>query len=85
MITFSIIKPVPHGMLVFRINPNSIYHKILLNKIIHFIFYCVTRLKSALLPKAAKEIGLLNTSCIVGGYNRWLGLNIPIDSSKKYD
>jgi len=85
MITFSIIKPVPHGMLVFRINPNSIYHKILLNKIIHFIFYCVTRSRSALAPKTAKEISLLNTSCIIGGYTRWSGLNIPFDPSKKND
>ena len=83
MITFWLIKYFPHGMLVFRVNLNSIYHKILLNIIIHFIFYCVTRWKSALAPKAAKEIGLLNTSCIVERYTRWLDLDIPIDPSKK--
>ena len=85
MTPFWSIKHFPHGLLVFRINPNSIYHKILLNKIIHFIFYCVNRRRSALAPKAAKEIGLLNTCCIVGGYTRWLGLNIPIDPSKTYN
>ena len=83
MVTFSTTKRVSHDMLMFQINLNKIYHKILLNKIIHFIFYCVTRLRSALAPKTAKEISLLNTSCIIGGYTRWSGLNIPIDPSKK--
>ena len=83
MVTFSTTKRVSHDMLVFQINLNRIYYKILLNKKIHFIFYCVPRWGSKLVPKAAKEIGLLNTSCIVERYTRWLDLDIPIDPSKK--
>ena len=75
-------KHVPRCMLEFWIDPQSPYHKKFFNDNYHFIFYCASDWRSALATLAANEIGLLNTSHLVGGYNKWLERNGPIEEPR---
>ena len=75
-------KHVPRCMLEFWIDPESPYHKQFFNDNYHFIFYCASDWRSALATLSAKEIGLLNTSHLVGGFNRWLEEKGPIEEPK---
>ena len=75
-------KHVPRGMLEFWIDPNSPYHKNFFNENFNFIFYCASDWRSALATLTANDIGLLNTSHLIGGYNRWLELNGPIEEAR---
>ena len=72
-------KHVPRGMLEFWIDPNSPYHKEFFNQDFHFIFYCASDWRSALSTETANNIGLLNTSHMLGGFSRWVELNGPIE------
>jgi len=75
-------KHVPRGMLEFWIDPNSPYHKEFFNQDFHFIFYCASDWRSALSTETANNIGLLNTSHMLGGFSRWVELNGPIEPPK---
>ena len=75
-------KHVPRGMLEFWIDPSSPYHKEFFNDDLNFIFYCASDWRSALATKTAKKIGLLNASHLVGGFNKWLEFNGPIEKPK---
>ena len=75
-------KHVPRGMLEFWIDPNSPYHKEFFNYDFHFIFYCASDWRSALSTETANNIGLLNTSHMLGGFSRWVELNGPIEPPK---
>ena len=75
-------KHVPRGMLEFWIDPKSPYHKEIFNENLHFIFYCASGWRSALATQTANNIGLLNTSHLLGGYNKWLELKGPIEEPK---
>jgi rhodanese-related sulfurtransferase len=72
----------PRGMLEFWIDPNSPYHKDFFNHDFHFIFYCASDWRSALSTETANNIGLLNTSHMLGGFSRWVELNGPIEPPK---
>jgi rhodanese-related sulfurtransferase len=75
-------KHVPRCMLEFWIDPGSPYHKEFFNDNYHFVFYCASDWRSALATLAADEIGLLNTSHLIGGFNRWLEKNGPIEEPR---
>ena len=75
-------KHVPRGMLEFWIDPSSPYHKEFFNDDLNFIFYCASDWRSALATKTANKIGLLNASHLVGGFNKWLEFNGPIEKPK---
>ena len=75
-------KHVPRGMLEFWIDPSSPYHKEFFNDDLNFIFYCASDWRSALATKTANKIGLLNASHLVGGFNKWLEFNGPIEEPK---
>ena len=75
-------KHVPRGLLEFWIDPSSPYHKKFFNENFNFIFYCASDWRSALATLAANNIGLLNTSHLIGGYNKWLELNGPIEETR---
>ena len=75
-------KHVPRCMLEFWIDPESPYHKKFFNDNYHFIFYCASDWRSALATHSANEIGLLNTSHPVGGFNKWLEENGPVEEAK---
>ena len=75
-------KHVPRCMLEFWIDPKSPYHKKFFNGNYHFIFYCASDWRSALATLSANEIGLLNTSHLVGGFNKWLEENGPIEKPR---
>ena len=75
-------KHVPRGMLEFWIDPDSPYHKKFFNENFNFIFYCASDWRSALATLTANNIGLLNTSHLIGGYNKWLELNGPIEEAR---
>ena len=75
-------KHVPRGMLEFWIDPNSPYHKKFFNENFNFIFYCASDWRSVLATLSANNIGLLNTSYLIGGYNKWLELSGPIEEAR---
>ena len=75
-------KHVPRCMLEFWIDPESPYHKPFFNGNYHFVFYCASDWRSALATVSANEIGLLNTSYLVGGFNKWLDENGPIEKPR---
>ena len=75
-------KHVPRCMLEFWIDPESPYHKEFFNNNYNFIFYCASDWRSALATLSANEIGLLNTSHLVGGFNKWLEKNGPIEEPR---
>ena len=75
-------KHVPRCMLEFWIDPKSPYHKKFFNDNYHFIFYCASDWRSALATLSAKEIGLLNISNLVGGFNKWLEEKGPIEEPR---
>ena len=75
-------KHVPRCMLEFWIDPKSPYHKKFFNDNYHFIFYCASDWRSALATLSANKIGLLNTSHLVGGFNKWLEENGPIEDPR---
>ncbi len=75
-------KHVPRGMLEFWIDPESPYHKKIFNDNYHFIFYCASDWRSALATLSANKIGLLNTSHLVGGFNKWLEERGPIEKPR---
>ena len=75
-------KHVPRCMLEFWIDPKSPYHKKFFNDNYHFIFYCASDWRSALATLSANEIGLLNTSHLVGGFNKWLEKKGPIEEPR---
>ena len=75
-------KHVPRCMLEFWIDPESHYHKQFFNDNYHFIFYCASDWRSALATLSANEIGLLNISHLVGGFNKWLEEKGPIEKPK---
>ena len=52
------------------------------NDDLNFIFYCASDWRSALATEAANKGGLLNTSHLVGGFNKWLEFNGPIEEPK---
>ena len=72
-------KHVPRCMLEFWIDPESPYYKKFFNDDYHFIFYCASDWRSALATLSANEVGLLNTSYLVGGFNKWVEENGPIE------
>ena len=75
-------KHVPRCMLEFWIDPESPYHKDFFNDNYHFIFYCASDWRSALATLSANEIGLLNTSHLVGGFNKWLEQKGPVENPR---
>lgn len=75
-------KHVPRCMLEFWIDPESPYHKKFFNDNYHFVFYCASDWRSALATLSANEVGLLNTSHLVGGFNKWLEKKGPIEEPR---
>ena len=75
-------KHVPRCMLEFWIDPESPYHKEFFNDNYHFVFYCASDWRSALATLTANEIGLLNTSHLIGGFNKWLEKKGPIEEPR---
>ena len=75
-------KHIPIIILEFFINTKSQYQKKFLNESFNFTFYCHSDWRSALATLVANNIGLLNISNLIGGYNRWLELDDPIEEAR---
>ena len=75
-------KHVPRCMLEFWIDPQCPYHKEFFNDDYHFIFYCASDWRSALATLTANEVGLLNTSHLLGGFNKWVEERGPIEDPR---
>ena len=59
----------PRGMLEFRIDPESPYHKLGSLKPKKFVFFCASGWRSALAGKTAIEMGLKDVAHIHGGFS----------------
>ena len=75
-------KNVPRVILEFWKDTKSQHQRKFLNECFNFIFYCASDWRSFLTTLIANNIGLLNTSNLIGGYNKWLELSDPIEEAK---
>ena len=72
----------PSVILKFWTGIKGQYQKKFLNKSFYFTLYYASDWRSALATLIANSICLLNTPNQKGGYNRWLGLNDPIEEAR---
>ena len=75
-------KHVPRVILEFWEDTNSQHQRKFSNECFNFIFYCASERRSFLTTLIANNIGLLNTSKLIGGYNKWLELSDPIEEAR---
>ena len=69
-------------VLVFWIITKSHYYKKFLNESFNFIFSCPSDRDSAPCTLAANNVGLVDTSNLIGSYNRWLKPHDPIEEAR---
>ena len=74
-------KYLPIVILEFWVDTKSKFHKKFLNKSFNFIFCCHSDWGLALATLAVNNIAFLNTSNLIDGYNRILGLSDPIEEA----
>ena len=75
-------KFVPKVILEFWKDTKSQHQRKFLNECFNFIFYCASDWRSFLTTLIAYNIGLLNTSNLIGGFIKWLELCDPIEEAK---
>ena len=75
-------KHIPRVILEFWKDTKSQHQRKFLNECFNFIFYCASDWRSFLTTLIANNIGLLNTSNLIGGYNKWLELSDPIEEAR---
>tara|TARA_B100000989_G_C19218964_1_gene335036 strand:- start:26 stop:421 length:396 start_codon:yes stop_codon:yes gene_type:complete len=68
-------------MLEFWLYTKSKFFKKFLNESFNFIFNYPSDWGSALATLSANNVGLFNTSNLIGSYNRWSELNDPIEEA----
>ena len=73
---------VPRVILEFWEDTKIQHHRKFLNECFNFMFYFASDWRSFLTMSIANNIGLLNTSNLIGGYNKWLELSDPIEESR---
>ena len=74
-------KHITRVILEFWKDTKSQHQRKFLNECFNFIFYCSSDWRSFLTPLITNNIGLLNTSNLIGGYNKWLELGDPIEEA----
>ena len=72
-------KLVPRVILEFWKDNKSQHQRKFLNECFNFIFYYASEWRSFLTTLIASNIDLLNTSNLIGSYNKWLELSDPIE------
>ena len=75
-------KHIPRVILEFWKDTKSQYQKKFINECFNFIFYCASDWLSFLTTLIANNVGLLNKSNLIGGYNKWLELSDPIEECR---
>ena len=75
-------KHVSRVILEFWKDNKSQYQRKFLNECFNFIFYCTSNWRSFLTSLITNNIGLLNTSNLIGGYNKWLELRDPTEEAR---
>ena len=75
-------KHVPRVILEFWKDTKSQRHRKFLNECFNFILYCASNWRSFLTTLIANKISLLNTSKLIGDYNKWLELSDPIEEAR---
>ena len=75
-------KHVPRVISEFWKDTKSQHQRKFLNECFIFIFYCASDWRSFLTTLIANNIGLLNTSNLIGGYNNGLELSNPIEEAR---
>ena len=75
-------KHVPRDILEFCKDNKSQHQSKFLNECFNFMFYCASDWRSFLTTLIANNVGLLNKSNLIGGYNKWLKLIDPIEECR---
>ena len=75
-------KHVPRVILEFWKDTKSQHQRKFLNECFNFIFYYASEWRSFLTILIANITGLLNTSNLIGGYNKWLEVSDPLEEAR---
>ena len=75
-------KHIPRVILEFWKDTKSQHQRKFLNECFNFIFYFASDWRSFLTTLIANNIGLLNTSNLIDGYNKWLEVSDPIEEAR---
>jgi len=75
-------KHVPRVILEFWKYTKSQHQRKFINECFNFIFYSTSEWRSFLNTLIANNIGFLNTSKLIGGYDKWLELSDPIEEAR---
>ena len=75
-------KHISRIILEFWIDTKSQHQGKFLYERFNFILYCASNWRSFLTTLIANNISLLNTSNLIGGYNKWLELINPIEEAR---
>ena len=75
-------KHLPSVILEFWKDTKSQHQRKFLNECFNFIFYFASDWRSFLTTLIANNIGLLNTSNLIDGYNKWLEVSDPIEEAR---
>ena len=75
-------KHIQRNILEFWIEPINRYFSEFFNKNFNFLFYYALNWHATLAMLTANNIELLNTSYLIGCYNKWLELEDPIQEAR---
>ena len=69
----------PRGMLEFWVDPESPYHKPVLNKPgTRYVLFCAAGWRSALATKTMQDMGVDDVAHIEGGFEAWKQAGAPV-------
>jgi rhodanese-related sulfurtransferase len=74
----------PRGMLEFWVDPQSPYHKPVFAEDREFILNCASGWRSALSAKTLDDMGMTNTSHIVGGFGAWRDDGLAVETHDEW-
>ena len=74
----------PRGMLEFRVDPESPYHKDIFASGREFVFYCQSGWRSAL-AAAVQEMGMSPVNHIGEGFRAWKEKGGPVGERPRHD
>ena len=76
---------LPHAAYLSRAHFESRVEDVLQDKDAEVVIYCATGVRSAFAARTLLELGYDKVSSMVGGFERWKGLGLPVDIPRMLD
>jgi molybdopterin/thiamine biosynthesis adenylyltransferase/rhodanese-related sulfurtransferase len=76
---------LPHAAYLSRAHFESRVEDVLPDKDAEVVLYCATGVRSAFAARTLLELGYQNVSSMVGGFERWKSLGLPVDIPRMLD